>query len=527
MRLRPRLVLKPLWIGLCALAIGVAGYKVAAQDYRLSELLPLTRYDVTLTMQLDGHGQDVRVRTFLPTTDSRQLVSGEQSVPGNLHLTTRLASGGREAVWTGDEAREGTVVRYAFQVVGRPIRFELASDLPVPAVYPPSLRPYLSAEPAIQVDAPEIAQLLAKLGADKGSLVARLRRIYEHASALEQRPFKGMTDALTALRLGEASCNGKSRLLTALARAAGIPARLVGGVIMQRGHTRTAHQWVEAWVAGHWVPLDATNHHFAELPAHYLTLYTGDEVLFKHTAEINFRYGYDVEKTLVPSPRAKSTLGALNVWALFERLHLPFSLLRTLLTLPIGALVVVLFRNVIGLSTFGTFLPALIAAAASETGPLWGFLGLLIVIISVSLGRWALHKLELLHSPTLAILLTLVAASMLATSLVAERLGLVALTRISLFPIAVLAITAERLYLAVVDQGVATATKQLASTFAVIAACYVVMSSLVLQIIVIGFPEVLLLCVAINLYLGRWVGMRLLEYRRFRHVLAPNAGVAS
>jgi hypothetical protein len=291
---------------------------------------------------------------------------------------------------------------------------------------------------------------------------------------------------------------------------------------MKRGQTRTTHQWVEASVASHWVPFDPTNHHFASLPARYVTLYYGDESLFSHSKEVNFRYRFDVEDDLVPSPKAKATLGAWNVWALFERLHLSFGLLRTLLMLPVGALLVVIFRNVIGMPTFGTFLPALIASAASETGALWGLVGMVVVLITVSLGRLLLHRLKLLHSPTLAILLTLVAVSLLATSLVAERLGLTALTRISLFPIAVLAITAERFYLAIVDQGPATAMKQLAGTLAVIGACHVVMSSLALQILVIGFPEVLLLCVATNLYLGRWVGMRLFEYRRFREALAGN-----
>jgi hypothetical protein len=50
-------------------------------------------------------------------------------------------------------------------------------------------------------------------------------------------------------------------------------------------------------------------------------------------------------------------------------------------------------------------------------------------------------------------------------------------------------------------------------------ACHVVMGSLALQVLVIGFPEVLLLVVAANVYLGRWVGMRLSEYRRFRGLL--------
>jgi transglutaminase-like putative cysteine protease len=56
---------------------------------------------------------------------------------------------------------------------------------------------------------------------------------------------------VTAAKLGEASCNGKSRLFIALARRAGIPSRLVGGVILSTGVKRTSHQWVEAYVSGH------------------------------------------------------------------------------------------------------------------------------------------------------------------------------------------------------------------------------------------------------------------------------------
>lgn len=513
----------PLVAALAAFAFGLIGYKVLARGYGFSELLPLTRYDVVLAMDLDGHGDDVRVRTYLPVTDSRQSIEGEENASPGLHLATQFVGQSREAVWTGSHVPDETRIRYAFAVIARPLRFELSPELTVPAVQPAAVRPYLRAERDIQADAPEIRAQLAKIAADRGPLASRLRAIHRFTSGFVQRPFKGMTDALTALRLREASCNGKSRLFVALARSAGIPARLVGGLILQPGERRTSHQWVEVFVAGHWVPFDPTNDHFAELPAHYLTLYYGDESLFLRTKEINFRFEYQIDTQLVPSAQAKTTLGSFNVWAMFERLHLPLSLLRALLMLPIGALVVVLFRNVIGLPTFGTFLPALIAAASGETGALWGLIGLLIVIGVVSIGRFLLHRLGLLHSPTLAILLTLVAVSMLGTSMLAERLGLLPLTRISLFPIAVLAITAERFYLAVVDQGAGAAGKQLAGTLAVIAACYLVMNSLALQVLIIGYPEVLLLAVAVNLYLGRWVGMRLLEYRRFRLAATTSA----
>ena len=61
--------------------------------------------------------------------------------------------------------------------------------------------------------------------------------------------------------------------------------------------------------------------------------------------------------------------------------------------------------------------------------------------------------------------------------------------------------------------------KELAGTLFVMLACYAVMNSLALQVLVIGFPEVIFLVIAADIYLGRWVGMRLSEYRRFRGLL--------
>lgn len=383
--------------------------------------------------------------------------------------------------------------------------------------------PFLQAEEAIQVDAPEIRAALESIGAHQGSTVQRLQKIYDFTSSFTQRPFKGLTDALTALRLKEASCNGKSRLFVALARAAGIPARLVGGLVMKEGHKRTSHQWVETYVAGHWVPFCPTNGHFAELPETYLSLYQGDEVLFRSTKDTNFRYHFEIDAELVPSERAKASFRFFNVWAMFERRGMPFSLLRTVLLLPLAALVVVLFRNVIGMPTYGTFLPALLAAAAAETGALWGVIGVLIIVVTIALLRRYFQRFQILHSPTLAILLTGVTLAMLTTGLVADHLGLVALTRISVFPIAVLAITSERFYLSLTEKGTRAATKELAGTLAVMLACYVVMASLALQVLVTGFPEVLLWAVAANLYLGRWIGLRVFEYLRFRKLLTGGA----
>ncbi|MBK9033494.1 MAG: transglutaminase [Myxococcales bacterium] len=497
--------------------------KVVVLGYRLSDILPRTVYRVTLTMRLDGHGRDVKVRTYLPASDDRQTITNEEQSAKELRLGFESDGGNRLAVWTGGGVGDGAEARFSYTVMTEPVRYQLDAGLEVPTAYAESIARYLRPDTAIQVDSPEITELAHRLGADRGDVRARLDRIYGFVSAMPQRPFKGTTDALTALRLGEASCNGKSRLVVALARNVGIPARLVGGLILHRGSKRTSHQWVEVYVGGRWVPICPTNHHFAELPASYLVLYRGDQALFRHTADVNFDYRFGITSERVPSPKAKAAFKVWNVWALFDRLQLPFSLLRTILMLPIGALVVVVFRNVIGMPTFGTFLPALIAASAGETGAGWGVIAVLILVAVVFLARWAVHRLELLHSPTLAILLAAVAVTILSTALVADHLGLPRLTRITMFPLAVMAITAERFYLGMTEQGVRTAVKELLGTLVVMLACFAVMSSLALQVLLIGFPEVLLWVVAANIYLGRWVGLRLSEYLRFRAVLTPGA----
>jgi len=510
-------------IAVAALVAGTLAlmvYKVRALGYSLTDVLPVRQYEVTYALAFDGHGEDVRVRTFLPTSDARQVISDERDVSSGLHLSQGVDGANRVATWTGAEVPDRAQIRHTFKVLPRRVVYALPEDLAVPATYPASTASWLRPERDIQVDAPEIAAALSRIGADRGTVVERLRKIFAFTGGLAPRPFKGTTDALTALRLGEASCNGKSRLFVALARAAGIPARLVGGLILEPGSKKTSHQWVEAYVAGHWVPFCPTNRHFANLPERYLTLYRGDETLFRHTADVNFDYRFETRSDLVPSPRAKASFTVFNVWGLFDRLKLPFTLLRTILMLPVGALLTVLFRNVVGMPTFGTFLPALLAAAAGATGAAYGVVAVLVVVAVVATVRWAMSRLELLHSPTLAILLAGVVFTLLSTSMLAERLGVAELTRVTLFPIAVLAICAERFYLSLSEHGAKVAGKELAGTLLVMLACYVVMNSLALQVLVIGFPEVLFLVIAANVYLGRWVGMRLSEYRRFRALLA-------
>lgn len=507
--------------------LGLMGFKLFVLDYPLKGLIPTLSYQVELAMQVDGHGEQIEIQTFLPRSDARQTVLEEQQAPG-VFLQNQVTEGmNRLASWSAAAVTGRQDVRYTVLVQSKQVRYVLPVAMPIPKSYPEQLQQYLRAEEGIQVNNPLIIKHLNKIlpPDQERTLGESLITLHRHLQDdFPNRNFSGYTDALTALKLGEASCNGKGRLFVAMARQLNIPARLVGGYVMSGGSKRTSHQWIEAYVNGHWVPFDTINDHLAEIPANFLTLYYGDEVLFKHTSNINFQYRFSTTKKLVPRYEAKQALGdsifnLVNFYAMFERVGMSQDLLKVLLMIPIGAFVTVVFRNVIGIETFGTFLPALIAAAARETGLMWGLIGFLIIIIITAMIRKGLDWLQLLHSPKMAVILAVVVLVMMTITATGVQLGLFELAQMTLFPIAILAITAERFAIISEEQGIRKSMQLMSTTAIVIAAAYAVMSSLFMQSLFLAFPELLLVVMALNIWLGRWVGMRLMEYYRFRHLL--------
>lgn len=494
--------------------------------YTVTGILPQRHYELLLTMDLVGHEEDVRVRAALPPLTDRQEV--KQETFGAPDFTFRILQDGpnRWGTWEKVSARGSHTLTYAATVRTKAIRFAFPDSLPIPSLYPPEIAQYLLPTKTIQSDSPEIENLFGTVvpPEHRSDAATVIRDVYAFVSeSIKGVPLKGTTDALTALRLGEGACGGKSRLLAALMRAGGIPARLVGGLIMKDGHWRSSHIWVEAYLGNRWVPFDALNSYFAQVPSHYLILYYGDYPLFTYTRDINFRYQFLGRKILAPPEEAMNSLrtqpaGMLNLWSAFQQVRIPLNLLKIILMIPFGALVVVLARNLVGIQTFGTFMPALMAVAFRDTGLLWGlvlFTGILLFGGGV---RFLLERLQLLHTPRLAVMLTATVIFMMAITVLGVATGRILPTRVSLFPIVILTLTVERFAIILEEEGPRKTFTVVVGTAVVVAAAYLVMSFEPLQIVVVTFPELLLLPVVAFIILGRWPGMRLLEYLRFRHL---------
>ncbi|TFG94867.1 MAG: transglutaminase [Calditrichales bacterium] len=501
-------------------------YKVFVLDYSPATILPENGYKMHIVMEVDGHGSEVNVRASLPLTDKRQTIFRETGDPSDFNFTIHNKDGNRFGVWQNYRLEGNHVFSYSFNVKSKKVVYNLPEHLKKPLTYGRDFRQYLESTDLIQVGDQDIINTLALMGLDQNSdVIFAVNKIYEYISRqISNAGFSGKTDALTTLRLAEASCNGKSRLFAAMSRTLGIPARLVGGVVLNAGKKKISHQWVDVFIGDSWVPMDPTNKHYAMIPENYLIFYYGDEPFFQRTSNVNFKYYFDIETDMFPRESDYSSLAAhplniMNAWELFQKAGLSLDLLRIILMIPVGAVVTIIFRNVIGLRTFGTFLPALIASAFRGSGLLWGMVAFMLIIVVGSLLRSLLERLRITHTPKLTILLVYVVFALLSVSGLGVYFNNMSLAKATLFPLALMAITIERFALLAQESGTREAYTIFANTAVTVFFCYLVINSLFLQTIVLAFPETMLLVICAGIYFGNWVGIRVTELIRFRGLI--------
>jgi len=131
----------------------------------------------------------------------------------------------------------------------------------------PDATRYLAPEPFIESDAPEIvaeAETAVRGAADARARAERLTR-YVNA-LLDKKPTVSLPSAREVLRTKVGDCNEHTALYVAMARAAGIPARIDVGLVYVHG-AFYYHAWPEVYLPdgserGIWLPVDPTLNQF-------------------------------------------------------------------------------------------------------------------------------------------------------------------------------------------------------------------------------------------------------------------------
>ncbi|PRQ61705.1 inactive transglutaminase family protein [Vibrio sp. V01_P9A10T6] len=192
------------------------------------------------------------------------------------------------------------------------------------------------------------------------------------------------------------------------------------------------------------------------------------------------------------------------------------AMFKTIMLIPIGALIVVFLRVIIGLKTSGTFMPVLIAVAFVQTQLLTGIVGFLLIVGTGLIIRSYLSKLNLLLVARISAVIIAVILIISVFTVVAFKIGLTEGLSITFFPMIILSWTIERMSILWEEEGAKEVILQGGGSLFTSILIYLAMTNSYVQHLTFNFIGLQLIVLAAILLLGTYTGYRLTELRRFK-----------
>lgn len=505
--------MSPRWKLLTAVLIlifvggGLAGYKVRGLGVPFWKGEQVNEWEIEARVSFVATGKKVKARLSLPASVLDQN-SGRDVGSLGYHYNIEKNLGNYTAVWAAENREEGQALYFR-------VRFPdgtRSGGEPVPG--------------EVQTTEEDLPNLSGSLGEAASSIVKRAKAITSDPDALfvslfqEIRAGESSQEFMLVRRYYEKESrrNASMTMGIDLLAMAGIPARVAYGVHLDEDSGIQAPvPLVEYYDGAYWKVRDP------EDPASVLdgrstfVWHRGGGPLLDVTGGDSSRVAFTVVKNRIPlarltdlsdSPLLVSTILGLPV---AERAAFHYVVL-----IPLGAFVVVLMRNIVGVPTLGTFMPVLLALALLEI-PLLRGLTMFTVLVAAGLWfRFLLSRLNLLVVPRVAACVVIVTLLMIMMSVISSRLGMSGGVQIALFPMIILAWTIERMSLIWEEEGKHNAIIQVGGSLLVAVLAYLLMRVPQVQYWALYFPELLLVLLAGILIIGRYTGYRISELIRFK-----------
>ena len=499
-----------------AVALILIGLAITA--YKAYELgLPLTPrqnadvWTVQAQVSFEGTGKPAKLSLFIPENTPGFMLLDEDFISSRYGLTIALTDENRRADWAIRRAKGMQTLYYRISVARSKlsIDWDTKPGFPEPPEYP---EPYASAIKAIIDDVREES-------ADVESYTLEL---------LKQLNSSAPNENVELIR-DQASNSGQwAEEIINVLKGVRIPARTIWGIdISDAANNASLRPLLQVHNGDNWLTFDPDTGSEG-IPTDFLVWKVGDRKIsvLEGGNDLDIKFSLTRTYTELIDVARQGAAKRDSFFSEFSLLSLPVqnqNVYQLLLMLPLGALLVVFLRTLIGLKTFGTFMPILIAMAFRETQLFWGVI-MFSLIVSIGLMiRFYLERLYLLLVPRLASVLVIVVILMLLISLITNQLGIERLLSISLFPMVILAMTIERMSTTWAPNRAREAMLQGIGSLFVACLGYVVMVNENLMYLIFVFPELLLVVLGLCLWMGSFTGYRLTELIRFKGMLDKNA----
>jgi hypothetical protein len=200
----------------------------------------------------------------------------------------------------------------------------------------------------------------------------------------------------------------------------------------------------------------------------------------------------------------------------------PINTLVLLLLLPGVAAIVAGARHLVGIRGFGILMPAALSVVFVAIGPVVGVGMFMTIVVSSTLIRFLLRisKIRLQYLPRMSLILLFVVLGVLMVLFAAPLLKYADIINVSIFPILFLVLLAEDFTRVQLGKSINVAVGLTTETLLLSLVSYMFLTTSTVQTFALLRPELFLLSVILtDIVLGKYVGLRFLEYWRFRKLI--------
>ncbi len=493
-------------IALMVISLAIAAYRVFSLGYPVLPAAPVYVWNLQFSGVLHGTGKNALFLLSLPSEQHGHIILEESIGSGKLSFSLLKEYDNRVGVWSGKTDEKGEYVSYRATVLFQ--HKGAAIPMPPPTVHYPQ---NVAGEDRAVIG--ELVKQWLPMNTPL-RLQSALRFLKRHGSG---RP--GGDNASRPLEALQKYDN-QTKLLSLLA-AVNIPARTVEGLLLHEGMTGRTLTWVEAWTGQRWEHIDPSDMENIPEGSLFMPLSAGGMSVIRISGGELTGKRFDLSRNIMSRwslffERISRSDRLLDRWSLF-RLPPEFQqTFRILLLVPLGALLISVLRNIVGIQTFGIFMPVLMALSFRSTGLIYGLTIFAAIILIGYMVRRYLNRLKLLLIPRMSVLVTLVIFCFTILALIGNKFGFREFMAVGLLPFVILTMTIERFFVVVEEHGIKTAFQTALGSAVVSVTTYLIIVWEPLQITFFVYPELMLFVMALQLLVGRYTGYRLSELFRFR-----------
>ena len=458
---------------------------------------------VEARIDFNASGEAALVSFDLPDNPPGFQVFAEQAASPGYGFSIIESSNRRRGEWSRASASDQQTLYYKAQ-------FVRVDDIPpIQDTEVPEVESVFWGEP----EATAVSELLEQAEARASSPQSLTRELIKSLSS----PSRSQNAELLRAEAGS-----DAELLVRLLNEAGVPARLAMGLYLEDARRRQElTRLIQVWEGEQWLTFNPVT---AEegVPENLLLWHRGGEAFLDVTGGSQSQVSFSMIRQTVPAlelARAQFSDSSFALLGVYRLSIEEQSMFKLLFLLPLGALVVVVMRVLVGIRTAGTFMPILIALAFLQTTLLPGLISFISIVGLGLLLRGYLSNLNLLLVPRIAALVVLVVLLISFLSLAGYHLGLNTGMTITFFPMIIIAWTIERMSILWEEEGAREVLVQGGGSLFVAMLAYLLMQLSLTRHLSFNFPELNLVTLALILMLGQYTGYKLTELHRFHAMM--------